>query len=126
LIRIPDTEAWPAGLALAGLSRSAGKTGGCGAGSVDEGRLGTTGHRQPGATVQFSVSTSWRSSTTATTAGPRCWPSQILVDRWHAVIGDQTYADAVLDRLVHSAHRLELTGETMRKRGAAKASEEAA
>jgi DNA replication protein DnaC len=42
------------------------------------------------------------------------------------VIGDQTYADAILDRLVHNAHRLELIGESMRKRGAAKASEEAA
>jgi DNA replication protein DnaC len=52
--------------------------------------------------------------------------SQIPVDRWHAVIGDQTYADAILDRLVHNAHRLELTGESMRKRAAAKASEEAA
>ena len=51
--------------------------------------------------------------------------SQIPIDRWHAVIGDQTYADAILDRLVHNAHRLELTGESMRKR-AAKAAEEAA
>lgn len=51
--------------------------------------------------------------------------SQIPVDRWHAVIGDQTYADAILDRLVHNAHRLELTGESMRKRAAVKVSEEA-
>jgi DNA replication protein DnaC len=52
--------------------------------------------------------------------------SQIPVDRWHAVIGDQTYADAILDRLVHNAHWLDLTGESMRKRAAAKACEEAA
>lgn len=42
------------------------------------------------------------------------------------MIGDQTYADAILDRLVHNAHRLELTGESMRKHAAAKASEETA
>ena len=41
--------------------------------------------------------------------------SQLPVDRWHDVIGDPTYADAILDRLVHNAHRIELTGESMRK-----------
>jgi DNA replication protein DnaC len=41
-------------------------------------------------------------------------------DNWHAHIGDPTIADAVLDRLVHSAHRLELKGESMRKLRATK------
>ena len=37
------------------------------------------------------------------------------VKHWHEVIADPTIADAVLDRLVHTAHRLALDGETMRK-----------
>ncbi|MBB4399198.1 IS21-like element helper ATPase IstB [Bradyrhizobium sp. ERR14] len=44
--------------------------------------------------------------------------SQLPVDTWHEAIGDPTYADAVLDRLVHNAHRLQLAGESMRKRNA--------
>ena len=44
--------------------------------------------------------------------------SQLPVDAWHAVIGDPTLADAILDRLVHNAHRLELRGDSMRKRAA--------
>ena len=44
--------------------------------------------------------------------------SQVPVDTWHEVIGDPTLADAILDRLVHNAHRLQLTGESMRKRSA--------
>ena len=42
--------------------------------------------------------------------------SQVPVDTWHDLIGDPTLADAILDRLVHNAHRLELTGESLRKR----------
>ena len=42
--------------------------------------------------------------------------SQLPVDQWHAVIGDPTYADAVLDRLVHNAHRIALTGDSLRRR----------
>ncbi|MGF6652762.1 DNA replication protein DnaC [Paraburkholderia youngii] len=42
--------------------------------------------------------------------------SQIPVDSWHAAIGDPTLADAILDRLVHYAHRFTLSGESMRKR----------
>jgi DNA replication protein DnaC len=42
--------------------------------------------------------------------------SQIPVDHWHEVIGDQTLADAILDRLVHNAYRINLKGESMRKR----------
>jgi DNA replication protein DnaC len=44
--------------------------------------------------------------------------SQLPVDAWHAVIGDPTLADAILDRLVHNAHRLELRGDSMRKKAA--------
>ena len=41
--------------------------------------------------------------------------SQVPVDQWHAVIGSPTLADAILDRLVHNAHRIELKGESMRR-----------
>ncbi len=42
--------------------------------------------------------------------------SQVPVSKWYDVIGEQTIADAILDRIVHNAHRLELQGESMRKR----------
>ena len=45
--------------------------------------------------------------------------SQLPIDRWHDIIGDPTYTDAILDRLIHNAHRIELTGESLR-RGRAK------
>jgi len=38
------------------------------------------------------------------------------VDNWHELIGDPTLADAILDRLVHNAYRINLKGESMRKR----------
>ncbi|MCP5001775.1 MAG: ATP-binding protein, partial [Hyphomicrobiales bacterium] len=41
--------------------------------------------------------------------------SQLPVDKWHDVIGEPTFADAILDRLVHNAYRLELNGPSMRK-----------
>ena len=41
--------------------------------------------------------------------------SQVPVDKWHQVIGDPTYADAILDRLVHNAHRIDLTGDSLRR-----------
>src|SRR6058998_2788608 len=41
--------------------------------------------------------------------------SQIPVDKWHEVIGDPTYADAILDRLVHNAHRIDLAGDSLRR-----------
>jgi len=41
--------------------------------------------------------------------------SQLPVDRWHESLADPTLADAILDRLVHNAHRLELSGESMRR-----------
>jgi DNA replication protein DnaC len=42
--------------------------------------------------------------------------SQLPVDQWHAYLGEPTLADAILDRLVHHSHRIELKGESMRKR----------
>src|SRR5215210_2778465 len=41
--------------------------------------------------------------------------SQLPIDRWHGVIGDPTLADAILDRVVHNAHRIQLRGESLRK-----------
>jgi DNA replication protein DnaC len=42
--------------------------------------------------------------------------SQLPVSRWHEQIGDPTIADGILDRLVHNAHRIEMRGESMRKK----------
>jgi len=52
--------------------------------------------------------------------------SQLPVAKWHAQIGDPTIADSILDRLVHNAHRIELDGESLRKKRARKADEEEA
>jgi DNA replication protein DnaC len=41
--------------------------------------------------------------------------SQLPIDAWHAVIDEPTFADAILDRLVHTAYRLDLDGASMRK-----------
>jgi len=41
--------------------------------------------------------------------------SQLPLEKWHDIIGDPTFADAILDRIVHNAHRLELDGPSMRK-----------
>lgn len=41
--------------------------------------------------------------------------SQFPTDRWHELIGDPTVADAILDRVIHGAHRIELDGESIRK-----------
>ena len=46
--------------------------------------------------------------------------SQLPVAHWHEHIGNPTIADAVLDRLVQATHRIELKGESLRKRGSAK------
>ena len=42
--------------------------------------------------------------------------SQMPVDKWHALMGDPTLGDAILDRLVHNTYRIELKGESMRRR----------
>ena len=44
--------------------------------------------------------------------------SQLPVEKWHEMIGDGTLADAILDRLVHNAHKIKMKGESMRKRRA--------
>ena len=41
--------------------------------------------------------------------------SQLPTDKWHDVIGEPTFADAILDRIVHNAYRLALDGPSMRK-----------
>ncbi|RPJ06396.1 MAG: AAA family ATPase [Deltaproteobacteria bacterium] len=48
-------------------------------------------------------------------AGSTIITSQLPVEYWHEMIGDPTIADALLDRLVHNAHRISLKGDTMRK-----------
>lgn len=50
--------------------------------------------------------------------------SQVPVSLWHEVIGELTIADAILDRIVHDAHRLEMKGESLRKRKQPKSNEE--
>jgi DNA replication protein DnaC len=52
--------------------------------------------------------------------------SQLPVDRWYEIIGNPTIADAVLDRLVHNAYRIELKGESMRKKKAPETPQSAA
>ncbi len=42
--------------------------------------------------------------------------TQVPIERWHDMIGDPTYADAILDRLLHNAYRIELRGDSMRRR----------
>jgi DNA replication protein DnaC len=42
--------------------------------------------------------------------------SQLPVEHWHESIGDPTLADAILDRLIHNAHRINLKGDSMRKK----------
>jgi len=44
--------------------------------------------------------------------------SQLPIEHWHEQIGDPTLADAILDRLVHNAHKIKLKGESMRKKNA--------
>ncbi|MEI9985760.1 MAG: ATP-binding protein [Aliidongia sp.] len=75
-----------------------------------------------------SSSTIGASSRSTPRPGTTCWKSlrtlrppldhhhQPVARRgWHAVIGDPTYADAILDRLVHNAHRLNLFGDSLRR-----------
>lgn len=42
--------------------------------------------------------------------------SQVPINLWHELIGEQTIADAILDRIVHDAHRIEMRGESLRKK----------
>ena len=60
------------------------------------------------------------SSTTASAGAPHSSPVSSRLDHWHDYIGDPTLADAILDRLLHNAHKIHLEGkESMRKRDAA-------
>lgn len=45
--------------------------------------------------------------------------SQLPVKNWHAYLGEPTVADAILDRLVHNAHKIQLTGDSMRRKAKA-------
>ena len=49
-------------------------------------------------------------------AGSILITSQLPLNTWHEIIGEPTFADAILDRLVHNAYRLELDGQTFRKK----------
>lgn len=42
--------------------------------------------------------------------------SQVPVNKWHELLGEQTIADAILDRIIHTSNRIELQGESMRKK----------
>jgi DNA replication protein DnaC len=50
-----------------------------------------------------------------TGSGSMVITSQLPLDKWHEYIGEPTYADAIMDRIVHRSHKLELHGESMRK-----------
>jgi DNA replication protein DnaC len=49
--------------------------------------------------------------------------SQLPVNKWYEVIGEQTIADAIMDRMIHDAHRLQLQGESLRKKADKKVTE---
>ncbi len=48
-------------------------------------------------------------------AGSLIITSQVPIDRWYEIVGNPTLADAILDRVIHNAHRIELRGESLRK-----------
>ena len=48
-------------------------------------------------------------------AGSLIITSQLPVDRWYELVGNPTLADAILDRIIHNAYRVELSGESLRK-----------
>lgn len=50
--------------------------------------------------------------------------SQIPVNKWHEVIGEETIADAILDRIIHDAHRVEMKGDSLRRKRRPKNEEE--
>ena len=51
--------------------------------------------------------------------------SQLPLAHWHEAIGNPTLADAILDRLIHNAHKIQLKGDSMRKKRSALTKEEA-
>jgi DNA replication protein DnaC len=52
--------------------------------------------------------------------------SQVPINKWYDIIGDKTMADAIMDRIIHQAHRVELKGESMRKKMKVEKAEEEA
>lgn len=50
-----------------------------------------------------------------TLSGSTILTAQLPISEWHAYLGNETIADAILDRLVHTSHKIELKGESMRK-----------
>ena len=50
--------------------------------------------------------------------------SQVPISKWHEIIGEQTIADAILDRIVHTAHRIEMKGDSLKKKKLQKSEEE--
>ena len=52
--------------------------------------------------------------------------SQVPVSMWHEIIGEQTIADAILDRIVHDSYRVEMKGDSLRKKRQPKTEEEIA
>ncbi len=52
--------------------------------------------------------------------------SQFPIKNWHETLGNPTLADAILDRLVHGAYKIELQGDSLRKKSAQKAEKELA
>lgn len=51
-------------------------------------------------------------------AGSLIMTSQVPIDHWYEIVGNPTLADAILDRILHNAHRIELKGESLRKQQA--------
>ena len=75
---------------------------------LDDWGLSVLNHNQRIELLEILEDRSERGSTLVT--------SQVPVEQWHEVIGDNpTLGDAILDRLIHNAHRLAMTGESMRK-----------
>jgi transposase len=72
---------------------------------------GTAGHRRPEQRRDMLEIVEERYGRGATLI-----TSQLPVDRWHDLIGDPTLGDAILDRVIHNAHRLQLSGESLRKK----------
>jgi IstB-like ATP binding protein len=70
--------------------------------------------QQPG-----EVSPPHRHSCEANVLRPPKLTSQLPIERWYEIVGDPTLADAILDRVVHNAYRIELKGDSLRKRRAA-------
>ena len=50
--------------------------------------------------------------------------SQVPISKWHEIIGEQTIADAILDRIVHDAHRIVMKGDSLRKKKQQKSEED--